>query len=175
MPHLNGSGVCRTLWDSQRHCRQSSIRHVSLSFLSWSGQAETSSDCVSKFELHKIYDTQLTPEQADELAMAEAAVRAFVSWDISWESVDVAMQVRDMLEKCELEVKEMLEADKEGDGEGGDDEGDEVEEEGVVEDEVGGGVAEVAESDEEERSSEVARGGVVRVGNESDDEDEGSE
>lgn len=129
----------------------------------------SNSDCVSKFELHKIYDTQLTPEQADELAMAEAAVRAFVSWDISWESVDVAMQVRDMLERCELEVKEMLEADKEGGG----GEQDEVEEEGVVEDEVGGGIAKVVESDEEERSSEVVRGGVVELRNESDEEDEG--
>jgi len=137
----------------------------------------SNSDCVSKFELHKIYDTQLTPEQADELAMAEAAVRAFVSWDISWESVDVAMQVRDMLEKCELEVKEILEADKEGDGEGegGGDEEDEVEDEGVVEDEVGGGLAEVMESDEEESSSAVGRGGVVRIGNESEEEDEGSD
>lgn len=135
------------------------------------------SDCVSKFELHKIYDTQLTPEQADELAMAEAAVRAFVSWDISWESVDVAMQVRDMLERCELEVKEMLEADKEGEGqgEGGGGEEDEVEEEGVVEDEVGGGIAEVVESDEEERSSEVARGGVVELRNGSGEEDDGSD
>ena len=135
------------------------------------------SDCVSKFELHKIYDTQLTPEQADELAMAEAAVRAFVSWDISWESVDVAMQVRDMLERCELEVKEMLEADKEGEGEGegGGGEEDEVEEEGVVEDEVGGGLAEVVESDEEERSSEVARGGVVELRNGSGEEDDDSD
>jgi hypothetical protein len=119
-------------------------------------------DCVSKFELHKIYDTQLTPEQADELAMAEAAVRAFVSWDISWESVDVAMQVRDMLEKCELEVKEMLE------GEG------EEEEEGLVEEEIGERIMEMVdgESDGEERSSVIARGAVVRVGNDGDEEEE---
>lgn len=107
--------------------------------------------------------------------MAEAAVRAYVSWDISWESVDVAMQVRDMLERCELEVKEMLEADKEGEGEGEGGEEDEVEEEGVVEDELGGRVAEVVESDEDERSSEVARGAVVELRYESDEEDEGSD
>jgi hypothetical protein len=98
--------------------------------------------------------------------MAEAAVRAFVSWDISWESVDVAMQVRDMLEKCELEVKEMLE------GEG------EEEEEGVVEEEVGGKIMDVvesegeSESEGEERSSVVARGGLARVSHESDEEEE---
>jgi hypothetical protein len=67
---------------------------------------------VSKYELHKIYDTQLTPEQADELAVAEAVVRAFVTWDISPESIDVGLQVREMLERCELEVNEALERDE---------------------------------------------------------------
>jgi hypothetical protein len=102
--------------------------------------------------------------------MAEAAVRAFVSWEISWESVDVAMQVRDMLEKCELEVKEMLEGDEEGEREA------EEEEEGTVEVELGGRVMEVveseSESDGEERSSVIARVGVARINDDSDEEEE---
>jgi hypothetical protein len=108
-----------------------------------------SSECVSKFELHKIYDTQLTPEQADELALAEAVVRAFVTWDISPETVDVAMQVKEMLEKAELEVQEALEQGQDG-SQGGE---------------------EIDEGEGEVKGS-GGRSQVARINNESEEEDE---
>jgi hypothetical protein len=158
--------MCRTSRDSERNSRQSEIRHVSYPYFVVDGKL-IRSECVSKFELHKIYDTQLTPEQADELALAEAVVRAFVTWDISPESVDVAMQVREMLEKAELEVQEALEqGEDDSQGEGGEEGGDQMTQSvRVVMD----------DDDENEGEAEQISGGrsqVARINNESEEEDE---
>jgi hypothetical protein len=99
--------------------------------------------------------------------LAEAVVRAFVTWDISPESVDVAMQVREMLEKAELEVQEALEQGQDdSQGEGGEEGGDQMTQSVriVMDDE-----------DENEREAEQVRGGrsqVARINNESEEEDE---
>jgi hypothetical protein len=100
--------------------------------------------------------------------LAEAVVRAFVTWDISPESVDVAMQVREMLEKAELEVQEALEQGQDDDsqGEGGEEGSDQMTQSVrvVMDDE-----------DENEGEGEQVSGGrsqVARINNESDEEDE---
>ena len=123
------------------------------------------SECVSKFELHKIYDTQLTPEQADELALAEAVVRAFVTWDISPESVDVAMQVKEMLEKAELEVQEALEQGQ-----------DVVGSQGEMEDESDQRMGRVfVDIDDEVEQVNGGKSQIVRINDGSEDEDEDEE
>jgi hypothetical protein len=186
MPHVNGSGMRRTSRYSQGNSRPSEIRNVrppALELPSYEKKQLTSSECVSKFELHKIYDTQLTPEQADELALAEAVVRAFVTWDISPESVDVTLQVRDMLDKAELEVQEALE-----------ERSDEVVDEGqsqdqgrvIEDDELDGGsqTAEMEGNDKDvdsgsdsgqehvQRTSNMGRALMAGINNESDEEEE---
>jgi hypothetical protein len=89
-------------------------------------------------------------------------VRAFVTWDISPESVDVAMQVREMLEKAELEVQEALEQGQDdSQGEGGEEEGDQRMERVDVDD----------DDDEVEQVSK-GRNQVARINNESEEEDE---
>jgi hypothetical protein len=116
------------------------------------------SDCITNFELHKIYDIQLTQEETDDLALAGAVVRAFLTWEISPEAVDVALQVRDMLDTAEMNIEEAREGDEEGGqaegtergeaaGQGEEGEEDSEEASGVA---GGGRVAEVVESDEEE-------------------------
>lgn len=63
----------------------------------------TTSDCVSTFQLSKIFDTNVTYEQAEELRLAEESVKAFLQWDLTHETVDVALQVREMLDRVHIE------------------------------------------------------------------------
>lgn len=67
------------------------------------------SDCVSTFELSKIFDSNVTDEQTEELKIAEAKVRAFLSWDLTHETVDVSIQIREMLESAVLSLNHQRE------------------------------------------------------------------
>lgn len=66
-------------------------------------------DCVSKFELSKIFDSNVTDEEAQELRLAEAKVKRFLQWDLSFETVDVALQIREMLDAATLEFEDTAE------------------------------------------------------------------
>jgi hypothetical protein len=56
----------------------------------------------------------VTEEQADELRLAEAKVRALLRWDLTHETVDVAMQVREMLEQATLDLVPEIEQISDG-------------------------------------------------------------
>lgn len=58
------------------------------------------SDCVSKFELTKIFDSNVTEEQTEELKVAATKVQGLLSWDLSHDTVDVVLQIREMLESA---------------------------------------------------------------------------
>lgn len=64
-------------------------------------------ECVSKFELSKVFDTGLSIEQAEELRLAEEIMKTFLQWDLSQDTVDVAMQITDLLDDVEARVKAM--------------------------------------------------------------------
>ena len=94
-------------------------------------------------------------------------VRAFVTWPISHEGVDVAMQVREMLDKAQLEIEEALEV-REGHEEDENREAEDSEERAAG----GDGDVEVDQEVEEDWKAGQERGSAVIVNDESEEEDE---
>ncbi|EIW73074.1 hypothetical protein TREMEDRAFT_26100, partial [Tremella mesenterica DSM 1558] len=55
-------------------------------------------ECLSRFELSKLYEEVVTDEQRDELKDAEDLMRRFLSWKIKDDAIDVMEQLKDVLE-----------------------------------------------------------------------------
>ncbi|RXK37395.1 hypothetical protein M231_05382 [Tremella mesenterica] len=55
-------------------------------------------ECLSRFELSKLYEEVVTDEQRDELKDAENLMRRFLSWKIKDDAIDVMEQLKDVLE-----------------------------------------------------------------------------
>jgi hypothetical protein len=56
------------------------------------------SECLEKFEISKLLDAELTPEDITELQEAEELCRRFLSWEIDEETQDARDILMDMLE-----------------------------------------------------------------------------
>ncbi|WVQ94393.1 hypothetical protein IAU59_001472 [Kwoniella sp. CBS 9459] len=63
-------------------------------------------ECMSKFEFHKLHDTFLTPDQVKEARQAEQIAKAFFQWEVDEESEDVQEVLREMLERIEVNLQE---------------------------------------------------------------------
>lgn len=65
----------------------------------WVRSQLISSDCISKFEVSKIYaESPLKPEQEREIKLAEEIARKFLKWQIPDGALDVALQLQDLLD-----------------------------------------------------------------------------
>ncbi|WWD06427.1 hypothetical protein V865_004517 [Kwoniella europaea PYCC6329] len=61
-------------------------------------------ECVSKFELHKIQNTHITPTEEAELKANEVLAARFLGWAIDPDIENVRMKVEDMLEETDVSL-----------------------------------------------------------------------
>ncbi|WVR09061.1 hypothetical protein IAU60_006122 [Kwoniella sp. DSM 27419] len=74
-------------------------------------------ECVTTFQLSKLYDTNLSSKQIEQLDADQALAKRFLSWDIEGDSEDLIEVVRRML--AETEVKWDEEEGDSGESESG--------------------------------------------------------
>ncbi|WWD22617.1 hypothetical protein CI109_107110 [Kwoniella shandongensis] len=76
-------------------------------------RAKYVTECVSRYQVSKLFDSTMTEEQKRNMQAAEQLARLFLTWDIDPEVEDVRDKMMDMLEETDPEVKE---EDEEEDG-----------------------------------------------------------
>ncbi|WVF66781.1 hypothetical protein IAT40_001523 [Kwoniella sp. CBS 6097] len=59
-------------------------------------------ECMNKFEFHKLHDASITTEQGKEIDEAEEIAKRFFQWEVDEESEDVQEVLREMLESVDL-------------------------------------------------------------------------
>lgn len=55
--------------------------------------------------MSKIFDSSVTPRQVAEIKRAEATVKALLEWDLSQDTVDVALQIQELLDEVRANHK----------------------------------------------------------------------
>nr|XP_019048099.1 hypothetical protein I302_01864 [Kwoniella bestiolae CBS 10118]OCF27029.1 hypothetical protein I302_01864 [Kwoniella bestiolae CBS 10118] len=82
-------------------------------------RAEFVTECISKFEIHKIHNATLTPTQEAELKANEELARLFLSWQIDGEIQNVRDKVEEMLEDTDVDmIKERRYGSEQTEGDG---------------------------------------------------------
>jgi hypothetical protein len=76
------------------------------------------SELLARFEIGRLHDKPLTPEDIKELRQAERLAKRFLEWEIDPETQDVMMILKDMVEMS-LNEEEDDDDDDDNDGGGG--------------------------------------------------------